>query len=420
MARRACIGNEWWRREMGEKIALGFHTCVDFELVWNKLTIENMITEYHIQNIELNSRTKTDGAIDSERALLLICLKHMKEGTGVELVPENPQICLDFANRFQYSITIGGTATRAAIAISKIGYESAIQMCCFNRHIKKLLPKEIHYFSSVGEGREEVYPHVDLQYQAGVCIKANDIDFTTPRENRILFSRDIDSMNMEISQDFSPMIAETEVFLLSCFSEILNFDILKDRMIRTSNLLRTLPENALVVMEDGCYINKEFRYYVHHALREVVDVLSMNEDELQDYIGHKIDILNPDEVLQAVKSVYQKAEIPLLLVHSASWALAYGQNAAWMRNALEGGITMASTRFWFGDDFGRNEYQKVKELPAKAKSIEFCASIEQKGGSFICCRPSKDLQFVKNPTVVGLGDFFAGGLLPELLIDRRR
>ncbi len=405
---------------MREKIALGFHTCVDFELVWNKLTIENMIREYHIQNNELNSQTKTDVAIDSERTLLLICLKHMKEGTGVELVPENPRICLDFANRFQYNITIGGTATRAAIAISKIGYESTIQMCCFNRYIKELLPKEIHYFSSVGEGHEEVYPHVDLQYQAGVCIKANDIDFTTPRENRVLFSRDIDSLNMEISQDFSPMIEKAEVFLLSCFSEILDFDILKDRMIRTGNLLGTLPENALVVMEDGCYINKDFRYYVHKALRDVVNVLSMNEDELQDYIGHKIDILNPDEVLKAVESVYEKAGIPLLLVHSASWALAYGQETAWIRNALEGGITMAATRFWFGDDFGPKEYQKVKELPGKAKSIEFCASIEQKGGRSICCLPSKDLKFVENPTVVGLGDFFAGGLLPELLIERRR
>ena len=400
---------------MGEKIALGFHTCVDFELVWNPRTIEDMIREYHVLDHEI----RTDMEIDSERTLLLACLGFMKEGTGGELVPDDPQICFDFANRFQYSITIGGTATRAAIAISKIGYESAIEMCCFNRYFRELLPKEIHYFSSVGEGHEDVYPHVDLQYQAAEHIKANDIDFTTPRANRVLFSRDIDSLNMKISQDFSPMIQEAEVFLLSCFSEVLDFDILKDRMVRTKNLLQTLPTGAIVVMEDGCYVKKDFRYYVHQTLRGIVDVLSMNEDELQQYVGHKIDIMEPDEVLKAVESVYRQAGFPLLIVHSASWALAYGREARSMRNALEGGIAMASTRFRFGDHFGAKEYQEIKESPDEEKGLRFCAAIEHEAGESICCLPSKELGYVTHPTTVGLGDFFAGGLLPELLEDRR-
>lgn len=400
---------------MGEKIALGFHTCIDFELVWDARTIEEMIREYGIRDREI----LTDIAVDSERTLLLVCLGYMKEGTGGELVPDDPQICLDFANRFQYGVTIGGTATRAAIAVSKLGYESAIEMCCFNRYFKELLPKEIHCFSSVGEGHEEVYPHVDLQYPAGERIRANDIDFTTRRANRVLFSRDIDSMNMMISQDFSPMLREAEVFLLSCFSEILDFDILKNRMTETEKLLQALPENAIVVMEDGCYFKKEFRYYVHRALRKTVDILSMNEDELQQYVGHRIDIMDPDEVLQAVKSVYEQAGFPLLVVHSASWALAYGRNAAGMRNALEGGITMASTRFRFGDRFGGKEYREIKEAPAEEKGVRFCAAMEQKAEGSVCCMPSKELSYVKNPTVVGLGDAFAGGLLPELLADRR-
>ena len=40
---------------------------------------------------------------------------------------------------------------------------------------------------------------------------------------------------------------------------------------------------------------------MHQALRDVVDVLSMNEDELQEYIQRRIDILNVEEVLDAVK-----------------------------------------------------------------------------------------------------------------------
>ena len=71
----------------------------------------------------------------------------------------------------------------------------------------------------------------------------------------------------------------------------------------------------------------------------------MNEDELQQYIGKSIDILDPKAVEEAVKYVYDNSGIKLILVHSAAWALVYGENAGTMKASLEGGVTMASTRF---------------------------------------------------------------------------
>ncbi len=401
---------------MGEKIALGFHTCVDFEMTWDAQVVEQMIQEFGVRDEEIVSG---DIPVSSQRDLLISSLWHLKQGMGCELVPDTNQICLDFANRFRYRVTIGGTATRAAIAISKVGYESTIQLCCFNKYMKELLPKEIHYMVGVKEAREEIYPHVILSYPKGARIRANDIDFTTPRENRVMFSRDIDSLRMEISRDYAAMIQEAEVFLLSCFSEILEEDILEDRMNRTRSLLKTLPDDTIVVMEDGCYIRKDFRIYVHQALREVVDVLSMNEDELQEYIGRRIDILDVEQVLWAVKEVYEKVRVPTLLVHSGAWALTYGKNAGKYEQALEGGITMAATRFRCGDDFGRKEYEETGRLADNPKSVEFSRKIEEEAGEDICCLPCKDLSFVENPTVVGLGDFFAGGLLPQLTKDQR-
>ena len=46
--------------------------------------------------------------------------------------------------------------------------------------------------------------------------------------------------------------------------------------------------------------------------------------ELQEYIQRRIDILNVEEVLDAVREVYEKVKVPTLLVHSAAWALTYG------------------------------------------------------------------------------------------------
>lgn len=254
---------------MGEKIALGFHACVDYELDWDLSVIEELIRRFDVRRSEIRS----DIALDSERALLIVCLAYMMEGTGGEIVPETPGICTDFADHFNYRITIGGTAMRAATAIRKIGYESVIQTTCFNRYIKELVMPGIHYFPSVGLDHTNAYPHVILSYQANVHVRANDIDFVTPRENRVMFSRDIDSMNMVISQDFAPMLGSAKVFLLSCFSEVLDFKIMEERMGEVRELLRALPEDALVVMEDGCYIVKEHRCYAHEQLRGVVDIL---------------------------------------------------------------------------------------------------------------------------------------------------
>jgi ADP-dependent phosphofructokinase/glucokinase len=234
-----------------------------------------------------------------------------------------------------------------------------------------------------------------------------------------MISRDEDSLNMQISEDFAPMIQDTEVFLLSCFSEILDSDILADRMEKTRALLSHLPKKAMVVLEDGCYIKKDFRYYVHRELASVIDILSMNEDELQDYIGKRIDILDADVVYQALQTVYEKTGIKTILVHSASWALAYGEAAPTLENALNGGITMAATRFQWGDDFGAKEYEGTKLLDSKPVNKAFCEKITKLAGDMICCVPCKDLDFVKQPTVVGLGDFFVGGLLPGLLVENR-
>ena len=401
---------------MGDKIVLGFHACVDFELKWDPKKIEELIRYYDIKEEEL---TTDELNIDSERKLLLASLGHMKAGVGAEFIPEKPEICFDFAQHFDYKTTIGGTAARAAIAISKLGYESALSMVCYNKYIKELLPEKVHYYSNVGENHGYVYPHVVLSYPANAHIQANGVDFVTPRENRMMFSRDVDSLNMVISQGFAPMLKDAEVMLLSCFSEVLDEAILKERMVQVNQLLEELPEKAFVVMEDGCYVNKEFRVYVHEALHEKLDALSMNEDEMQEYIGKRINIMNPAAVLDAIRYIYERINVPLLIVHSAKWAIAYGKDADKMAHVLEGGTNSASTRFCYGDDSGVKEYEETAKLAVRQDSIVFGEELEKMSDRAICCVPSKDLSFVEHPVVVGLGDSFAGGLLPELVLEKR-
>lgn len=401
---------------MGEKIALGFHTCVDYELIWDTTVIEKQIAAFDIHADEL----KISPEADSERGIWVSALAHLQSGIGGEIIPDEARACVDFANHFDYKITMGGTATRAAIVLDKLGIDSVLQTSCYNEHVERLLPGHVHALPGVPTDHNEIYPHVILQCAGGVRIHANDIDFVTPRENRILISRDLDSLNMPVLvEEFGKLITDADVFLLGCFSQVLDKGILADRIEKTKALVKYLPEDALMVMEDGCYVKKDFRYYVHEHLGPVTDIISMNEDEMQEYIGKRINILDVDAVVAALEEVYKGIGIPVLLVHSAAWALAYGENAGMMKESLEGGVIMSASRFRIGDDITPELYEQTKTLAPKADSIVFCEKIREKLGDKICIIPCKDLTHVKNPTVVGLGDSFAGGLLPGLLKENR-
>jgi len=401
---------------MKEKIALGFHTCVDYELKWSTQVVEAQIRTLNIHADEL----KMDMDVDSERAIWLVSLAHLQAGIGCEIIPDTSELCVDFADHFAYDVTLGGTPTRAAIVLARLGYPSMLQTSCYNEHVERLMPASVRVLPGRSSDYSGIFPHVVLQCSGGVRIQANDIDFVTPRENRILISRDVDSLNMPVlAEEYGKMISECEVFLLGSFTEILDSEVLKDRMEKTKRLLSHLSNDAIVVMEDGCYIKKEFRHYIHRQLAPQINVLSMNEDELQQYIGTAIDILDPEAVKKAVEYVYNNTGIKKILVHSEAWALVYGEDADSMRTSLDGGVMMSATRFRMGDDFTSEEYAQTRDIPDKADSAAFCERMGEMLGDKICCIPCKDLSYVKNPTVVGLGDAFAGGLLPGLLKENR-
>lgn len=391
------------------KIALGFHACVDFELEWDFSVMEHLIRKHGIHAGELTERSQ----IASIKDLMIEILICMRQGTGCEIIPDDFRTCNAFAEEFTYRTTIGGTAARAAIAIRKIGFESTLGMCCFNRYIENLLPPGIKFYSGNGLEYDRVYPHIILQYPSGVHIQANDIDFTVPCHNRILISRDKDSMDMVIAEDVGEMVRDADVFLLSCFSEVLDGSILRDRLDTVFDILNGLKDSAAVILEDGCYINKEFRHMVHRQLAPVLDIISMNEDELQDYVGQRIRILNPVQVMDAVRYIYRCLQVPFLIIHTHIWALAYGTGAREFKGALESGIMLASARYVHGDDFGMEEYGRIRTWKTNAKGEAFCRQVTE-SDPLVCCVACKDLDFVDRPTTVGLGDFFAGGLLPVL------
>lgn len=394
------------------KIILGFQNTVDFELAWAPHVLEALISAYGIRACEICGDIK----IRSQRDMLLVLLHCMREGVGVERTVCSSEVTRSFASRFPYQVTLGGTAVRAAIAMSQIGYPSTIHACSMNHYFRDLIPSGISWMASVPDEGEQFHPHVIIQYPQDAHICAGNIDITTRRANRVIFSHDPPSIALHINPAFQSQVREAQVFLAASYNVMQDAALLQDRLKTTIQIMDSLPPHCITVMEDGCFESAANRRIVTDILCPHLQIFSMNEDEMQDRIGHPLHILNPSEVAAALQQIYRQLNVPILICHTAHWAAAYGRNPGWVRPALEGGIAMAATRFRRGDSFSLRDYQESLALPAQAAGEAFARQLTGLlGEQQLLCLPSKELSQVAHPTTIGLGDAFIGGLLPNLL-----
>ncbi|HMD88252.1 MAG TPA: ADP-dependent glucokinase/phosphofructokinase [Anaerolineaceae bacterium] len=393
---------------MKEKIILGLGDNIDYEVVWNSEVFENLITRYSILDDELDVHI----GVNSERDLVISILSFLKSGNGGERFVSSSDIIERFAQNFENKITLGGTSVRAAIAMRKLGYTSALHLVTINDHVRRLIPQDSPYVCS--NRNDSSYPHLIVQFSKDTRVKAGNIDIRTNRANRIIYDNDYDNIMMNLNDDFSNLITDARVFLISGFNAMQSKELLANRLVNLLRIIEKLPKDALVYYEDACFHHPDFTKLIHSTLADSINIYSLNEDELQIYLGRKLDLLNAFQIKEALVDIQNLIPVPLIVVHSMYWALAYGEKAMSVSKALKGGITMATTRFRFGDDFTVEHYKETKSLPPNEEGVKFAGELKKLLGDKICCAPVVDVE-ESNATTVGLGDAFVGGFLPALL-----
>jgi ADP-dependent phosphofructokinase/glucokinase len=393
---------------MAEKIALGFGNNIDYEMVWNSRVFENLILQYDVHNEELSM----DIQVNSERDLVISILSFLKSGSGGERFVASSDLLEQFAQHFENRVTLGGTAVRAAIAMHKLGYTSALHLITVNDHVRRLIPRDSPYVSSNTEDR--LYPHLIVQFRKDTRVKAGDIDICANRANRIIYHKDDYNILMNINEDFANLVTEARIFLVSGFNAMQSRDLLAKRLESVLRIMEKLPAEALVYYEDGCFPYPSLCKLIHETLADRIHIYSLNEDELQVHVGRKLDLLNAFQIKEAVVGLQRLIPVPWIVVHSMYWALAYGENAESLLKALKGGVTMATTRFCRGDDFTVENYKDVERLPPNPEGVVFAKELKKLLGDRICCVPVVHVEG-SNGTTVGLGDAFVGGFLPALL-----
>ncbi|KRD41389.1 hypothetical protein ASE38_17470 [Cellulomonas sp. Root930] len=396
---------------MSTRFVLGMGGTVDYEIRWDTAVLEQLAAEHGIGPEDLDLSAPVESVRDLVRSLLAF----VRDGVGGERFVASSDIVEEFAARFPKEVTLGGTCVRAAIAMDVLGVPSTMHLVSIDDNVRRLLPASVDYVSSATE--DTLDPHLIVQYPAGTRVRVGDVELVAPHPNRIIYANDPPHRELRIAADLPDALRTADVFLLSSFNVIQDPATLESRLTQVREAMRVLPPDALVVFEDAGYHVPALSRRVRDEMVWAADVYSLNEDEMQAYLGRPVDLLDAPTVAKAVGELHALVPAPTLVVHTKYWALAVGQRAAALRPALVGGITMASTRYRLGDGFTADDYAATRAMAAPAVGQRVSADVADLLGGDACVVPALDLSDVAAPTTIGLGDSFVGGFLAAL--DRR-
>ena len=391
---------------MASAVVLGVGDSVDCELALSAPVLEELIDTYGVRAAELGPSAAA--AVVSERDLLVSILGHVRTGGGGEHFVASSEALRAFARRFPYRLTLGGTSVRAAIAMSRLGVPATLHLVTLNDIVRRLLPPGCDYLCS---GRADtLYPHLIVQYDRDLRVRAGDVDIRAPAANRLIYVNDPANEALLLSDDLGARLRDARIFLISGLNAVRDRDVLDRRLSELRCHMRELPPGAVVVYEDAGFHEPAFSRRVRDALIGVLDVYGLNEDEMQAHLGHAVDLLSVDEVERALTSLRGLIPAPILVVHTRYWAAAVGAAAGEYAEALNEGMVIAGTRYAHGDHFTDRQHQLVRGGPRPAAAAEFATALERRMGAGVRCVPGFDLD-VAEPTTIGLGDTFVGGVL---------
>lgn len=390
-----------------EKIVLGLGGTVDYEIVLVSTVMNKVIADYKITDVEISNSVP----ILTERDLVLNLLAFMKAGSGGERFVSDSQFIESFAHRFDIKITLGGTCVRAAMAMDVFGIASTLHLVSISDDVRRLLPKSSKYICS--SDVDTFDPHLIVQFAEGMRIESGDVSFISPAPNRIIFTNDPPNRDLVISEQLGDVLEEAEIFMISGFNCIQDPSVLDHRISAIQRHLEKLPKDSIVFFEDAGYHIPSLSKTVRERMMCDFDVYSMNEEEMQSYLGRSLNLLDSQEMEVAFNELAALIPAKVLVVHTKYWSIAIGEKSKKYAKALQGGITMASTRYCYGDNFTLENYADVALFPHNELGLKFAHAITNQMGDLVMCIPAFTLNVAK-PTTIGLGDSFVGGFIAAL------
>lgn len=389
--------------DVDTRLVLGLGGTVDYELRWDSTVIERLAHEHGVRRHEL---TPTAPVID-ERSLLVTVLAFVAAGSGGERFVTSSEVVERFASHFDHEVTLGGTGVRAGLVLDSLGIPSVQHLVSIDDTVRRLLPAGVTYVSSAPH--DTLDPHLIVQYPVGARVRLVDGDVIAPSANRIIFANDPPNREMRLADDLAEALATASVFLVSGFNTMQDHALLEQRLGELIEAMRRLPAGSLVYYEDAGFYTRAYSETVRARLLTRIDVYGMNEDELQEYLGRSLDLLDPDDVMRALSEVRVLIPGPAIVVHTRYWAIAVGPDAGRHRAALDSAVRVAATRYRLGDGFTAEDAAETASMRRHPRGSAVVAAVEREWTDAVGV--AAFTLDVETPTTIGLGDTFVGGFL---------
>lgn len=388
---------------MSGRLVLGLGGTVDYEIRWDAEAIGALARAHGVRRNELT----TAAPIVDERALVVTILGFLASGSGGERFVASSAIVEAFADRFDKAITLGGTGVRAGLALDRLGIASTQHLVSIDDNVRRLMPPSISWICSAAE--DTLDPHLIVQFPVGTIVRLVDGDVISPAANRLIFANDLPNREMALAPQLPGELAAADAFLVSGFNTMQDAALLARRLDELEAAMTRLPVGALVYYEDAGFYRREFAVAARERLLPRIDVYGMNEDELQEYVGRGVNLLDPRDVAAALDEAHRLIPAPALVVHTRYWAIAVGPEARRHRASLESAVRMSATRYRLGDVFDADDLDATGRLPRHDGGARVVAAVEAHRADAVGI-PAV-LVDVDTPTTIGLGDSFVGGFL---------
>ncbi|MBT2473482.1 hypothetical protein J7E68_02550 [Microbacterium sp. ISL-103] len=388
---------------MDRTLVLGLGGTVDYELTWDSSVFDRLAHAHGVRRHELT----TTAPITDERSLLVAVLAFVASGAGAERFVASSEVIEAFVSHFTYAVTLGGTGVRAGLVLDAFGISSVQHLVSIDDNVRRLLPESISYICSATD--DTLDPHLIVQYPVGAHVRLTDGDVLSPAPNRLIFANDPPNRRMLLAADLPVALADAGVFLVSGFNTMQDHDLLELRLAEVHRAMRSLPSDALGYYEDAGFYTRDFAETVRARLLPQIDVYGMNEDELQEYLGRSVNLLDTADVVRALREVHMIIPARALVVHTRYWAIAVGPDAARHRAALDSAVRVAATRYRVGDALTAAEVDSTATMTRHGGGEALVVAVEDALADALGIAAfSLD---VASPTTIGLGDTFVGGFL---------